>query len=810
MTRQFLKGLFLFLLISISQMPYAFSQSCDDVITFYADGSTDAPSGSTLITGTSYNGSAFTYVMPAGFISVKVEVWGGGGAGGQATTTGKGNEASAGGGGGGGYSSYTFDTFEGDVLSILVGNGGTSGSTPVNGSESFISQEWDFNGENGPPQPTPSSFVAFSLGGTSSGNNKNNSAGSGGAGASTIGAIGTTTYSGGNGANPTAATGGKKGTNAAGGGGGSSAGTAANGTNGSADIGGTAPTDGGDGGDGGTTGGKKGTAAAAGATPGGGGGGAVSDGGGTESGGDGGDGLVRLTLYCDTPPDIGDCGTASLVEVVAETTELNRVVIQIDGACNWTVPADADEDGGLDILVLGAGGGGGAQAGGGGGAGGLIQVNIANLTTASISPGISQFQITAVGSGGAGTDDPTVKGTDGGTTTIIPFSGFTISAGGGGGGGSEEDTSTRPGRNGLTNTITGSATGFSVATNVGGSAGGAGHARDNTTSPGGSGTGGGNDAGDSVIIGGNDTHAGGGGGGANSAGGDTSGDEQGGDGGDGLTFSIFGDRYYSAGGGGGGRTAAGDPGGTGGSSNAGGTGGNDDALALAGQTPGSGGGGADHDKNSGGNGADGAVIISYLLPRVLPIEYLYFTAVYNPGDRSGELTWATAKEWDNSHFEIERSENNVSSWTKIGELKGAVNSNTPVEYLFIDDKLPLSGGNIFYRIKQVDLDGDYTYSRTRALQVEPARSSMQWRVYPNPTTGRPFNIELSDALNYGDEPITIRVISMTGQTEVIRNNNIQTMSDFIGEWFTNQVNGVYTLEISWGIHREYHKVILRK
>jgi hypothetical protein len=315
-----------------------------------------------------------------------------------------------------------------------------------------------------------------------------------------------------------------------------------------------------------------------------------------------------------------------------------------------------------------------------------------------------------------------------------------------------------------------------------------------------------------------DAFAGGGGGGSATAGADgTIGGDffirtgAGGNGGNGVDYDWTGTTIaYAAGGGGTGGTSIfgffipAD--GSGGSSGAGGDG-NGGGPGGTASTPGSGGGAG---ATRGGNGASGVVYIRYPNFRILPVEYLYFEAEYNTSLRSGDLSWATAKEWENDRFEIERSVDNVRDWEKIGEVAGAGYSDGLVEYFYQDRKLPLAGGDIFYRLKQVDFDGDSTYSDTKAIQVEPMPGTTYWRVYPNPTSGDPFQIELLNPEGYQDEEITLRVIAPTGIFKVIEVEDIRTMGAQVSDWFHTQAAGVYTLEIAWGSNREYHKVILRR
>jgi hypothetical protein len=184
--------------------------------------------------------------------------------------------------------------------------------------------------------------------------------------------------------------------------------------------------------------------------------------------------------------------------------------------------------------------------------------------------------------------------------------------------------------------------------------------------------------------------------------------------------------------------------------------------------------------------------------------------VYNSPLRSGDLSWSTAKEWENDRFEIERSVNNVKTWEKIGEIEGAGYSDGPIEYDFRDSKLPLAGGNIFYRLKQIDFDRESTYSDIKSIQVEAIPGTTYWRVYPNPTSGDPINLEMLDTGIYNDEIVTVRLISATGVFDEIVGGSASQLSTRLSEVLRGKAAAVYTIEIAWGVNREYLKVILKR
>jgi hypothetical protein len=699
-------------------------------------------------------GSTFTnsgsFIVPAGVTQITMKAWGGGGKGGDRDK----NAGRSGGGGAGAYSESTLTVTPGETLYYLSGAGST---TTDPGGESWVSRASD-----------GSNPILLAKGGLSVPNNDE----VGALGGNKLQGVGTGT-SGGNGSD--------------GGGNGGDGGDSPNG------------------GSGGPGANSNNSAGSAGDSPGGGGGGAkTNNNGNTRNGGFGGNGQVTFSYSCEESVDPPGGGCWRYID---DGTSSGVVIIEFFKDCTWDAPQGLLE---FEVLAIGGGGGGGVRSGGGGGGGGLVHAR-ANISTRFPFglPASSTFDI-LIGEGGNGSTSRNQRGGSGGSTSFDLTGDYEVISGGGGGGGSDHNSgndSNRSGSNGSVSSFKTETAGFiNVGSRLfGGSGGGAGHG---SNSPG-IGNSNGKNGGRA------DKHAGGGGGGAASVGNQADKEKDGGDGGAGLIISEFDNRIYSAGGGGGSMNDDEPERGYGGTNLRGGNGGYDEGgSAIQGEdgtTPGSGGGGGGHDENiGGGRGAKGVVIVRYEIARILPVEYLYFKADFNSFLRSGELSWATAQEWENSHFEIERFVNNVKDWELIGQMDGAGYSDRPVEYEFQDLNLPLAGGNIFYRLKQVDLKGQFTYSITKAIQVSPLAGTTNWRVYPNPTTGDFINLEMLDKEAFRDEKITVRVISVKGQSDLIEAYSPAQLSGELSNALSGKSAGVYTLEITWGKKKEYHKVILNR
>jgi len=111
----------------------------------------------------------------------------------------------------------------------------------------------------------------------------------------------------------------------------------------------------------------------------------------------------------------------------------------------------------------------------------------------------------------------------------------------------------------------------------------------------------------------------------------------------------------------------------------------------------------------------------------LPIELQSFEVRLNQQNKV-EVTWVTASETNNDFFEVQRSDDG-ESWMVINNLKGAGNSLEAITYSIIDNT-PLSGTS-YYRLKQTDFDGQFSYSDLRIMQIE---GLLSFSIYPNPAS----------------------------------------------------------------------------
>ncbi|WP_221389736.1 ice-binding family protein [Dyadobacter sp. NIV53] len=117
-------------------------------------------------------------------------------------------------------------------------------------------------------------------------------------------------------------------------------------------------------------------------------------------------------------------------------------------------------------------------------------------------------------------------------------------------------------------------------------------------------------------------------------------------------------------------------------------------------------------------------IVTVLAP--LPVTLTYFTAKKGE-NQTAMLSWATTAETNSDRFEIEHSVNG-KSWKNIATVAAKGESSALVSYLY-SDLTPKQGSN-FYRLKMIDSDATFAYSRIQ--NVEIGMTNLRTVLYPNP------------------------------------------------------------------------------
>ncbi|MBN9381942.1 MAG: T9SS type A sorting domain-containing protein [Chitinophagaceae bacterium] len=165
----------------------------------------------------------------------------------------------------------------------------------------------------------------------------------------------------------------------------------------------------------------------------------------------------------------------------------------------------------------------------------------------------------------------------------------------------------------------------------------------------------------------------------------------------------------------------------------------------------------------------------------LPVQLLYFNATLNNGTTL--LKWATANEFNNDHFELERSpKGDIFTW--LASIKSHGNSDVQQYYEYTDPH-PFDG-NTYYRLKQVDIDGNFRYSPIVSVRTI---ADFSYSTYPNPAKDK-FVLSIN-ATTAGEGQFVLTDLS--GKTLSVREVHLAAGSNTC-EWDISRLpKGVYFL-----------------
>lgn len=147
---------------------------------------------------------------------------------------------------------------------------------------------------------------------------------------------------------------------------------------------------------------------------------------------------------------------------------------------------------------------------------------------------------------------------------------------------------------------------------------------------------------------------------------------------------------------------------------------------------------------------------NFTLASSLPVELMQFDATMKNVNEA-LLTWATASETNNMGFEVEHAlpTDGYPVFEKVAMVEGAGTTVQAQNYSYLTQKL--SAGTHYFRLKQVDFDGSFSYSDIRALTIEQKEQPVT--VYPNPVQ-KDVTIEFAEMI---EGKMTVDVIDYAGQ-----------------------------------------------
>ncbi len=189
---------------------------------------------------------------------------------------------------------------------------------------------------------------------------------------------------------------------------------------------------------------------------------------------------------------------------------------------------------------------------------------------------------------------------------------------------------------------------------------------------------------------------------------------------------------------------------------------------------------------------------------IIPVELASFTASVT--QKGINLEWATASELNNNGFEIERSIDG-STFITIGFVEGKGTTTETNYYSFSDLSIFTENYTIYYRLKQVDFDGNFSYSKTISVEFIVPGDFVLAQNYPNPfnptttiqyTIGSKQFVQLKVYDVLGKE-----VVTLVNEEKEVGNHNVTLDAG-------NLQSGIYFYTIKTGKFIDTKKMILVK
>jgi len=157
----------------------------------------------------------------------------------------------------------------------------------------------------------------------------------------------------------------------------------------------------------------------------------------------------------------------------------------------------------------------------------------------------------------------------------------------------------------------------------------------------------------------------------------------------------------------------------------------------------------------------------------LPVELSSFDSKVR--NNNVFLTWSTATETNNLGFEIERKSPG-NTFSKVSFIKGSGTSEEPHVYNFIDKKL--MPGTYHYRLKQINFDGTFNYSKTIGVEITTPNCIKLRQNYPNPFNPiTAINYELPQSGH-----VTLKVFNLSGKKIKLLENAIREAGTYNVIW----------------------------
>lgn len=181
--------------------------------------------------------------------------------------------------------------------------------------------------------------------------------------------------------------------------------------------------------------------------------------------------------------------------------------------------------------------------------------------------------------------------------------------------------------------------------------------------------------------------------------------------------------------------------------------------------------------------------------QTLPVKLVSFVGKYTA--EGAMLNWVTASQENFDYFEVQRS-NNGTDFIPIHQLPGMAYSTSTQYYTYIDSEV--QSGKHYYRLKNVDRDESFDFSKIIAIEMNLANSVL---FYPNPINSNESFVVWINALQSSRS--TLNVYDLLGRQVVT--SKLQEGENLIET--TNLIKGVYLINVTNGSEQFTSKLMIK-
>jgi hypothetical protein len=169
----------------------------------------------------------------------------------------------------------------------------------------------------------------------------------------------------------------------------------------------------------------------------------------------------------------------------------------------------------------------------------------------------------------------------------------------------------------------------------------------------------------------------------------------------------------------------------------------------------------------------------------LPVKFDEFTAKQEGNNVT--LRWTTQTETNSKYFTVERTTDG-KTFEKVKEVSANGNSNQKSSYNVTDNNV--KAGVTYYRLKQTDFDGKFSYyPELRRVNILASESKLL--IYPNPTKGKAFISYSSNSTN-----LMLKVLSTDGKVLLKLTGSVKSIEQELNNKLQQLKSGIYVIQLS--------------